>query len=329
MTREFDKLKRIIKPFDESEQVSYYPEDNTQMVESTHDSKSLGDEENPIVIDIDKVKVKKPVADPNAIPEYQSEPISDKSEKLGFFKDPFSPSAKHLDAEYTFPARTVDPKRAALKNLGYQIGKLESSSGANVEHPIITDEKSMHYGDRGIGIHALMPKTIYDTIHRISKEDPAYDELRKLYKPKSDEYDYNYDQDDLRNYLEKHPEVYEKVYEDRLQKTKDIHHGDPAMSAVGWLVGTDAPTSKIKEILKSKSSRGMEARDRLKKFKDISDQMDPIVENENTPNLITDSIFPTDQKKIVDLMGMNYGPLQKLNPIQKGRFMELMKYLKK
>lgn len=51
------------------------------------------------------------------------------------------------------------------------VAALESSNGTLMEHPVITNPNSMHYGESAQGVHGMMPKTIaeFGTPERLAK----------------------------------------------------------------------------------------------------------------------------------------------------------------
>ena len=85
-------------------------------------------------------------------------------------------------APLRIPADYQEDQYDPVGNFLQQTSVFETGGGKYMNHPVITDPKSLQYGQRAIGEYGLMPKTVSETINRgilSGKSNPVSNKIDK------------------------------------------------------------------------------------------------------------------------------------------------------
>lgn len=147
-----------------------------------------------------------------------------------------------------------------------RLAQIETSGGKNLNHPVITNPRSEHYGMKAVGTYGLMPKTIANLVSR-DRHNPAYEELKPYLALENP--DDPIDNESLDRIIKEKPELERQLASALLKRVERNVGGDPMLGAVAWHAGTSLGPQRIKGLLKAKTNRGNQVRDYAQKFQKL------------------------------------------------------------
>lgn len=166
-----------------------------------------------------------------------------------------------------------------------KIMQMESGGGKFIEHQP-ADPKSMHFGTTAIGRYGLMPLTISDVVKGSS--NPEFSEI-KQYADFADVGNPQVSmlkQEALKQYIKSNPMI-EDLIAKEIQNKIEMNVGHEPLGAVAWHAGSEASQKMLQKMLKEKGSRGVQAREYLKRFKKLDNIPSSV------PTLVQESVAST------------------------------------
>lgn len=134
----------------------------------------------------------------------------------------------------------------------HNIMQAESTGGKDINHPPITDKKSMHYGTTAFGYWALMPLTVQEIAGRYARQGGKDPRILKI--PQMSKHDVN-------DWLAKNPDVELEIAR-TLARHVTSRFGNTPKAAYAWKYGHNKKDISEEEALKDTY---------VQKFKDLSE----------------------------------------------------------
>jgi hypothetical protein len=121
-----------------------------------------------------------------------------------------------------------DYRKKRVQDFLKKMSQIESSGGKNLDHPVITDSKSIHAGTKAVGEYGMMPLTAQEMDKRFKTN-----ELQGMDKVEAQEY------------LEQNPELVDRLAKSMASKLVE-EHGEGEDSNYMWQHGHNKAPSKEK-----------------------------------------------------------------------------------
>lgn len=115
-----------------------------------------------------------------------------------------------------------------------KIKQLESSGGTNTDHEVL--QNGIHKGQSAYGSYGLMPNTVQELVNRARMSGQMPDQYKDLN---------NKNPDQIKQVLDLHPELQDRLAGDLGRRLLDKTGGDEDKAAYGWKMGHNLPSDSI------------------------------------------------------------------------------------